>query len=563
MASKFKNLKSLLLLALLFLSACASPLLPEAEEEEADPAEVAIGERFFQETRFAQFFFDRGGPNVNLPLPAGDPVMALTEAVGQEFPGPFAGMSMNCVACHMVDQQLNTPSAGMRAYADFARRSPIPEREDGKKTAPRNSPSLVNSSLMRAGDFFLHFDGEFASMEDLVRGTYTGRNFGWLPTERAQAIAHIARVVREDDGQDPIALSIVNIPYKVLLAGTDSSIPEDFRLPEEFRIDVDRASDQEVLNAVAKLVSAYVNNLVFSQNAQGEFNASPYDKFLTINHLPRKPNEGESDLEYSRRLMKALENLEEIQFVDPLSQKFEFHKQDFAFGPEELEGMRIFFREPEEIPLANEKVVAGGIGNCISCHAAPNFTDFNFHNTGVTQLEYDKIHGLGAFESLVIPDFATRSADPEAYLPPTAAHPGGSGVFLSVPSEDFPGRTDLGMWNVFGNADIPVPQAAMRELLCRRIEDPNSPCTAQELLPLSVALFKTPGLRDLDHSSPYMHTGQFDDFESVVMHYFQFSGKAREGSMRNPPAEFLGMALREDDLQLLLKFLKALNEDYS
>lgn len=560
---KLQNLKYLLLFSVLLTAACATPLAPEVEEEEADPAEVAIGERLFQETRFAQFFFAHNGSQVNSPLPAGDPVMAITEAVGREFPGPFAGMSMNCAACHMVDQQLQSPEGGMRTYADFARRSPIPAREDGKTTAPRNSPPLVNSALPRPGDLFLHFDGEFVSMEDLVRATFTGRNFGWLPGEQAQATAHLAKVVREDAGQDAIAQQFVAIPYRVLLAGTDPSIPLEFRLPEEFRIDVDKASDQQVFDAVAKLVAAYVNNLIFSQNAQGEFNGSPYDKFLTINHLPRKPNDGESDLDYSRRLIQALDNLEEIEFVDPLSKQFEFHQQDFAFGPEELAGMRIFFREPDAIPLGSEKVLAGGIGNCIACHAAPNFTDFSFHNTGVTQLEFDKIHGLGAFEALAIPDYATRSADPEAYLPPTAAHPNGKGIFLSVPAADKPGHTDLGLWNVFGNADIPKPQAALRELLCRRLEDPNAPCTVQDLLPLSIGLFKTPGLRDLDHSSPYMHNGQFDSFESVLMHYFQFSARAREGSMRNPPKEFLGMALREEDLLLLLKFLKALNEDYS
>lgn len=562
--SPFPRLFKLLgVFSMLAWVACATPLAPQAEEEDPDPAEVAIGERLFQETRFAQFFFSHSAGQVNLPLPAGDPVMAITEAVGQEFPGPFAGMSMNCAACHMVDQQLQAEGGGMRTYGDFARRSPIPERGDGKKTAPRNSPPLVNSALPRPGDLFLHFDGEFTSMEDLVRATFTGRNFGWLPGEQTQAVANLAKVVREDEGQDKIAQQFVAIPYRVLLAGTDPAIPQEFRLPEEFRIDVASASDQQIFDAVAKLVAAYVNNLIFSQNAQGEYNGSPYDKFLTINHLPRKPEEGESDLDYSRRLIQALDNLEEIQFVDPLSKQFEFHQQEFAFGPEELEGMRIFFREPDAIPLGVEEVVGGGIGNCIACHAAPNFTDFSFHNVGVTQLEYDKIHGLGTFEALPIPDFATRSADPEAYLPPTAAHPEGTGMFLSVPAADRPGFTDLGVWNVFGNADIPKPQVALREMLCRRMEDPNASCTAQELLPHSIGLFKTSNLRDLDHSSPYMHTGQFDGLEDVVMHYFQFSAKAREGSMRNPPKEFLGIALREEDLLLLLKFLKALNEDYS
>ena len=53
-----------------------------------------------------------------------------------------------------------------------------------------------------------HFDGEFASLRVLVRETLLGRNYGWLPTERKQAIAHIARVVRNDDGTGELAARV-------------------------------------------------------------------------------------------------------------------------------------------------------------------------------------------------------------------------------------------------------------------------------------------------------------------------------------------------------------------
>lgn len=160
-------------------------------------AEQAVGERLFLETRFAQafkVFLDNGG-KVNDPN-AGDPVLDTLETVGAPIePGPFKGLSMNCRACHMVDDALTAPGGGMRTYADFARRSPIPARADGKTHAPRNSPALVNSALARPGGVLFYFDAEFNSMEDLVAATFTGRNYGWLPGERAQAIAHLARVV--------------------------------------------------------------------------------------------------------------------------------------------------------------------------------------------------------------------------------------------------------------------------------------------------------------------------------------------------------------------------------
>src|SRR5512139_1028999 len=116
-------------------------------------AEEAVGERLFLETRFAQafkVFLDNGG-KVNDPK-AGDGVVDTVETLGAPIaPGPFKGMSMNCRACHLVDDILSSPGGGMRTYADFARRSPIPARTDGKTHTPRNSPPLVNSTLQRPG----------------------------------------------------------------------------------------------------------------------------------------------------------------------------------------------------------------------------------------------------------------------------------------------------------------------------------------------------------------------------------------------------------------------------
>ncbi|MBX3304235.1 MAG: hypothetical protein KF693_18640 [Nitrospira sp.] len=120
-------------------------------------------------------------------------VVGAVETVGTPInPGPFKGRSMNCRACHLVDV-LDAPRGGIRAYADFARRSPLPARADGKTVAVRNSPPPVSAVLNRPGGALFHFDAEFSSMEGLVASTFTGRNFGWLPGERAQAIAHVTR----------------------------------------------------------------------------------------------------------------------------------------------------------------------------------------------------------------------------------------------------------------------------------------------------------------------------------------------------------------------------------
>ena len=559
-----------LVLALLVFAVVLPTVRARSQEgEDADPPEVAIGERLFLETRFAQFFAVRSGGDANAALIEGDPVMDTTATMRRPLAGPFAGSSMNCRACHLVDEQKGVIRGGNRTYADFARRSPVPAREDNKRVTPRNAPPLVNASLDRP-TFLLHFDGEFASVVDLVQGTLTGRNFGWLPAERSTAIAHIAHIVRDDDGTGQLAQEFGGA-YRVVLGGIAPSIPPALRLPPAYRIDVDAASDAEVLDAVAALIEAYLSALIFAQDESGAFNGSPYDAFLRLNNLPRQPDPGESDLAYSRRLRSLVESLgssfaaladsagrghRRIRFVTPRDGTLALLTQPFVFGPLELDGLKAFLREGMA-PPSRRALRTGGVGNCVVCHPAPRFTDFAFHNTGAAQDEYDAIHGPGAFMALRIPDLAERSADPDRYLPPTPLHPEAAGPFLDVPARGRPELTDLGLWNVFGNADIPGPQAALLQVLC-----PVGSCDPAALLPRTVATFKTPGLRTLGMSAPYLHTGRATRLEDVLDLYARSSRLAREGALRNASPPMLGMVLADRDLAALVAFLKSLNEDY-
>ena len=534
-----------------------------------DPPEVQAGERLFLETRFAQFFkvyLDQGG-KVNTPLPNGDPVMETTVTTAQPLPGPFAGTSMNCRACHLVDEQLSASGGGMRTYADFARRSPIPDRGDGKVTTPRNSPPLVNATLTRSSPFLLHFDAEFVSTVDLIAATYTGRNFGWLPGEAQTAISHIARIIREDNGQGDLAAQFGRVSYRTLLAGAVPNIPTDRQLPNDFRIDVTTASDDAIFDVVQRLVAAYTENLIFGQDDKGNFNLSPFDVFLRTNGLPQKPAANESDIDYSRRLLQAVKTREQsggLLFVvwNPATQngKFKFHNQDFRFGPSEIQGLKIFLTEPAIVPIPPSELAQGMIGNCVACHAAPNFTDFKLHNTGTTQTEYDNIHGGGKFVLLSIPDLATRNADPDKYLPATAQHPNALEPFRRPPIASDSALTDIGVWNIFANSDFPLPQDSIRSILCE--QQPPGCVPDSVLLPLTIARFKTPGLRDLGHSAPYMHTGQFDTLESIIGFYRNVSNLARAGMLRNADPEIAKIALISADMASLVDFMKSLNEDY-
>lgn len=541
-------------------------VVPGFLEPRQDSAKVALGERLFLETRFAQYFFARCNGDANSVLREGDPVVATIATTGQSLPGPFRGFSINCRSCHLVNEQF-AGRHGNRTYADYARRSPMPAREDGRKLTVRNSPAMVNATIPRHGEMFLHFDGEFGSGEDLVKATLTGRNLGWLPDEHAQAVAHIAQIIRDDDGRGPLAGEFGGHSYRHIFAGTDEELGEEgerFRLPEELRLDVAKATDGQIFDAVARLIAGYTDSLFFSRDERWEYDGSPYDAFLETNRLPRLPDPGQTETYYNRQLLNLTGNLRPPVFISgtngvvpPAPGRFKTLRQEFRFGTQELAGMKIFFSRAMDLKDETQRA-GGGIGNCVMCHPAPNFTDFKFHNTGVAQEEYDALHGAGAFVKLAIPELDKRNGDYDAFLPATARHPNAHGPFLEIPSLGKPGQTDLGLWNVFANPDQPRVQSALRQMLA----DGRRPESDAVLLPRTVALFKTPSLRALAFSDPYLHNGSKDTIEETLEFYRRMSRLARAGGVRNAAPDLTGVFLKEDDIAPLAAFLRALNEDY-
>jgi hypothetical protein len=308
------------------------------------------------------------------------------------------------------------------------------------------------------------------------------------------------------------------------------------------------------------VVASYINGLRYSRDTTGAYDFTPFDVFLKLNGLPRKPDEGEAPLDYARRLRTAVETLASPQWVTPDMGSYIHHAAPFAFGPTELQGLEIFLAEggpPGATPTASAG--AGGAGNCILCHTPPDFTDHLFHSTGASQLEYDDVHGAGAFFALSVPDLTTRNANRLAYLPASVANPTARGTFRSPPSADDAALSDLGLWNVFANPDIPNPQAALMGILCT----PTTPdCSAATLLPETLGLFKTPGLRDLDDSAPYLHNGTAASLKAVLAQYQTVSDLQRAGTLRNGDPRLGGINLGPQDLAPVEAFLHSMAEDY-
>ncbi|GAB4520179.1 MAG: cytochrome c peroxidase [Haliangiales bacterium] len=511
-----------------------------APDEDPDPPEVALGEKFFNESRFSHAYAEAWTDGDAMP-PRDIAEKVTAEhlvAVGENLTGSFKGEGMSCRHCHLVDEHAEQRGrVGSRAYSDFAPRTPIPDRGDGRDTTLRNTQQMVDiGAAADASRLMLHHDAEFATIEDLVRATLTGRNMGWLPSEAKRATQHVAAVAKS-----------TTLGYSDMLTGKRPVEPDedDYLIPERFRVASD-ASDEEYVRAVVRLITAYVKSLRFARDEDGHI-GSPYDRFLLVNELPRAPAAGETDGDYTTRLRRLLAERGEYRLVDDGT--LSLHGgQPFRFGEQELRGLKLFLSD------ADAPAKSGGVGECASCHPAPLFTDFGIHNTGVSQLEYDRAHGNGRFAELAIPNLTKRQATPARYLPP-------DGQFFRVPDSERPELADLGVWNVAANPSVSdATRARIQHVLVRQY--PEDADDDDALLRRAIGAFVTPRLRNLGHTEPYLHDGSAHTIEAVVDHYRQIGELARTGQVRNGDQRLTEIQLSDDDAVALAAFLRALNEDY-
>ena len=555
-------------LAILSIVCCNISSKESSSIEETDPPEILNGERLFLETRFAQLFYEylKNGGDTNKPMAEGDPALNKTVRFfglpPYQIPfakSPFAGQTINCRTCHMVDEHLEQSELGMRAYSDFASRSPVPAREDKQTTVVRNSPNLVHATIAR-DNFILHVDGEFASLKQLIIDTLSGRNFGWLPGEKQIAINHVCRIIKEDNGKNELADEFGGLSYTEMFAGTTKDgkqINQEFLVPEEYRVNVNKASCDEIYDGVINLIAAYTEDLTFAGDEEA---LSPYDVFLKINKLPTHANENETDLAYTKRLLAEIRSLKKdnkLKFLDknPSTKdgKFKFHDQVYKFTEEELLGLEIFFNQDPQDDI--------GTGNCIACHPAPHFTDFGLHNIGITQIEYDNIHGFGKFAALNIPTLSQRKKNANLFLPANENNPKRKGIFRRPASEEHPAYTDLGAWNIFQNSDYPLPQESIYNLICRS-EGKDECKSAEHALARSLGRFKTPSIRDMGHSAPFMHNGQISDLHALIGFYIAAAQSSKQGLIRNGAEELSDIDFQGKDIQPMFLFLVSLYEDY-
>jgi len=398
------------------------------------------------------------------------------------FSSPQGDLQNSCASCHLLDED----PQGMRAHTDFFSRSWVPWRGgDPRREELRNSPTILDSALMPR----LHFDGEFGSLEDLVKGTLAGRPMGWLPGEEDQAFDRVYGIILKDtdEGSDH--------------AGNYRS---DFKAA--YGVDPQDLGKAKVIDGAAKAIADYMRT-------QKSARTTPYDRFVQANGLDALPAQGEDSKLFAGRLLGNVAALEKKRAL----------KLPGGFGPSALKGLKVFFRTNG----------AGSAGNCVACHTPPLFTDFSFHNMGISQSEYDRVNGDGSFAELQIPAAA------EAHRP--------SPQFREIPSKRRPGFADLGHWNFVDLKGSPL----------RRTHESDD-----QFLTRMIAAFKTPTLRNLAFTQPYMHTGGFTTIESALTELMRLSELARAGQVRSGDEELTRIRITDADISSLVAFLKTLNEDF-
>ena len=388
------------------------------------------------------------------------------------FSHPDGDLRTSCASCHKT-----ADPAGARSFTEQLAHSWHPWRNpDPGRDTLRNTPALLDVAEMP----LLHMDGEFSSLQEQAHETLVGRNLGWLPDERPRALARIKDIIFDANDDENYHNAVKRV----------------------YAIDLESVADEERVAWLAKALTAFMHTMKSKRD-------SPYDDFLRLNKLDPDPLGNESSSDYADRLIAELE----VRMAnDTLQTTPEF--PDVA-----LAGARIFLRTEGETQ----------VGNCVACHTPPLFTDFAFHNTGVTQEDYDTVHGQHAFATLDIPSYDEVERPAKQWS--TIVH------------RRKPGFADLGRWNMAepDNRHFRVPGESDADYMTR-----------------AIAAFKTPTLRQLGHTDPFMHNGGYATVEQALAQKLRASEFARADALRNGDPEMARIRLTEQDIPLLAAFLKSL-----
>lgn len=277
----------------------------------------------------------------------------------------------------------------------------------------------------------------------------------------------------------------------------EGSYVEQFK--RVYSVDMESVTREEAVGWVVKCLAEFVASLRSTRT-------SAFDAFLYMNRLRSGPEKGESPEAFGDSLLARAASLKGRGAA----------KIHGGFSAEAFEGFEIFMRTSGEARA----------GNCVACHCPPLFSDGAFHNTGVAQAEYDAAHGGGSFAQLAVPGAADALRPIEAFGPRLE-----NGAQVNA---------DLGYWNY--------------------VEPTETGSRGEEGVAAAMGAFKTPTLRNLMYSDPYMHNGAYGTLEEAVAQKVKACALAKSGALRNGDAALSAMNIAKEDVAPLTAFLATLND---
>jgi cytochrome c peroxidase len=175
---------------------------------------------------------------------------------------------------------------------------------------------------------------------------------------------------------------------------------------------------------------------------------------------------------------------------------------------------------------------------CIDCHSGPQLTDEDFHNIGVTQI------GLGVPTTSLCPDAADDPYVCDCHEGPRCPPWGAKEGLYRLQSEP---RTKT--WLRSGAYSNDMTDASRADY------------TGRALTPDLKGAWRTPSLRNVALTAPYMHDGSMATLADVVWHY-STGGRGESGErIGDPVAQVKPINLTDDEVSDLVAFLETLTGD--
>lgn len=381
---------------------------------------------------------------------------------------PGANLATSCRTCHIPPEVTD----GDTQFTDGLALSVVPATARGsKRETLRNTPSLLDAVNRTP----LMWDGRYDAIDTLLPDKLLSEHMGWLPDDANRAKEEIQALLMNDTGEDTLA---------------EGSYAEQFQAVKG--VDVLALSADEAVATVAASIKDYLDTAV-------THNTSAYDALTFLNRLNEGlAGEGDTPQALAGRIFGRIANEEGrvlIRFPN-------------IFDEDSYQGMKTFMRVMPTFSSSTFEEETN-IGNCIACHVPPKFTDGKFHNIGITQFEYDGVHGDGQFLRM-----GFREASDATRARATAENPEAA---------------DLGHFNV-------------------------------EAAPENVGAFRTPPLRFIEKTGPYMHNGAYATLEDAIRAHIKAADMAHDWSLRNADPELKKIRITEKDIPQLVAFLNKLNE---